>query len=441
MLHMCYNIDVKTMRDFNFHIGINVRAYFSDKQKQIVRFNGGAANFVYNRLVAVNREKHQLKKTAHLSPTDKNRLAYLDFTYKDTKHLRNAVPFLNDPKIDGYAIANAKQDYRHAWNQFRKVKGTSIPTFHKKDNTYSYGTNCHYDKKALSNPNTIGLFEGSVRFLDKTHIVLPILGTVRIKGSDKLLSNLLSRSDVTRIGTVRITLDNCDNAYLSISLSSDRQFHEYYEKTHKAVGIDMNLTNFLYDSDGLELPTPKYLRKAEANLKKEQRKLSRKLEAAKKDKRNYSKCKNYKEQRLKLARLHKHVANQRLDFIRNVVNEEVKNHDYLFAEDLKTCNLIKNPKLAKAISDSGWRMFLIELQNCASKRGKTCLLVNPKNTTQTCSNCGYVCHGNTHITLGKEEWICPNCGAYHIRDYNAGKNILATGLVLLKESGVTLSIK
>lgn len=434
---MCYNIGVKTMREFNFHIGINVRAYFSDKQKQIVRFNGGAANFVYNRLVAVNREKHLLHKSAHLSITDKNRLAYLDIAYKDTKHLRNAVPFLNDPKIDGYAIANAKQDYQHAWNQFRKVKGTSIPTFHKKDNTYSYGTNCHYDNKVLSNPNTIGLFEGSVRFLDKTHIVLPILGTVRIKGSDKLLSNLLSRSDMTRIGTVRITLDNCDKAYLSISLSSDQQFHEYYKKTHKAVGIDMNLTNFLYDSDGLEVPTPKYLRKAEAKLKKQQRKLSRKIEAAKKDKRDYSKCKNYNEQRLKLAKLHKHVANQRLDFIRNVVNEEVKNHDYLFAEDLKTCNLIKNHMLAKAISDSGWRMFLTELQNTASKRGKTCLLVNPKNTTQTCSNCGYVCRGNTHITLGKEEWDCPNCGAHHIRDYNAGKNILATGLALLKESGVS----
>lgn len=435
---MCYNRDVKTMREFNFHIGINVRAYFSDKQKQIVRFNGGAANFVYNRLVAVNREKHLLQKTAHLSITDKNRLAYLDIAYKDTKHLRNAVPFLNDPKIDGYAIANAKQDYQHAWNQFRKVKGTSIPTFHKKDNTYSYGTNCHYGNKVLSNPNTIGLFEGSVRFLDKTHIVLPILGTVRIKCSNKLLSNLLSRNDVTRIGTVRITLDNCDKAYLSISLSSDQQFHEYYKKTHKAVGIDMNLTNFLYDSDGLEVPTPKYLRKAEAKLKKQQRKLSRKLEAAKKDKRDYSNCKNYNEQRLKLAKLHKHVANQRLDFIRNVVNKEVKNHDYLFAEDLKTCNLIKNHMLAKAISDSGWRMFLTELQNTASKRGKTCLLINPKNTTQTCSNCGYVCRGNTHITLGKEEWDCPNCDTHHIRDHNAAKNILATGLALLKESGVTV---
>ena len=66
--------------------------------------------------------------------------------------------------------------------------------------------------------------------------------------------------------------------------------------------------------------------------------------------------------------------------------------------------------------------------------------MNPKNTTQTCSNCGYICHGNTHITLGIEEWACPKCGTHHFRDHNAAKNILAAGLVLLKESDVTISI-
>ena len=437
---MCYNIDMKKMKDFYFHMGINVRAYFSDKQKQIVRFNGGAANFVYNRMVAANREKHKLEKTAHLCPTDKSRLYYLNIAYQDTKHLRNAVPFLNDSRIDGYAIANAKQDYQRAWNQFKKAKDTGIPTFHKKDNSYSYGTNCHYSKKALSDRTTIGLFEGSIRFEDKKHIALPILGTVRIKGSEKLITRLLSRNEITRIWTARICLDNCGNGYISISLASDYPFHEYYPKTKKAVGMDMNLTNFLFDSDGTEIETPKYLRKAEAKLKKAQRKLSRKLESAKKDKRDYWKCKNYEEQRIKLAKLHKHVANQRLNFIRNVVNEEVKSHDYLFAEDLKVRNLIKNHKLAKAISDSGWRIFLTELQNTASKRGKTCVLVDPKNTTQTCSNCGYVCHGDTRVKLGAEEWTCPQCGTFHIRDHNAGKNILATGLALLRESGVAISI-
>ena len=428
------------MQEFYFHMGVNMRAYFSDKQKQIVRFNGGAANFVYNRMVAVNREKHKLEKAAHLCPSDKSRLDYLNTAYQDTKHLRNAVPFLNDSRIDGYAIANAKQDYHHAWNQFKKVKGTSVPTFHKKDSSYSYGTNCHYSKKALSDQTTIGLFEGSIRFLDKKHIILPILGTVRIKGSEKLITRLLSRNRTTRIGTARVCLDNCGNGYISVSLASDYPFHTYYPQTHKAVGMDLNLTNFLFDSDGTEVETPEYFRKAETKLKKAQRKLSRKLESAKKDKRDYWKCKNYEEERTKLAKLHKHVANQRLNFIRNIANEEVKSHDYLFAEDLKVRNLIKNHKLAKAISDSGWRIFLTELQNTASKRGKTCLLVNPKNTTQTCSNCGYVCHGDTRVILGTEEWTCPQCGTFHIRDHNAGKNILAAGLALLRESGVAISI-
>ena len=190
----------------------------------------------------------------------------------------------------------------------------------------------------------------------------------------------------------------------------------------------------------MEVLSPKYLHKAEKKLKKAQRKLSRKYESAKKDGRDYRTCKNYQEQRLKVAEIHKHVANQRLNFIRNVADMEVKNHDYLFAEDLKVRNLIKNHKLAQAISDSGWRKFLTALEWGSSKRGKLCLLVNPKSTTQTCSACGYVSHGDTRIMLGQEEWDCPKCGTHHIRDYNAAVNIKNTGLLILKEAGVPITL-
>ena len=77
---------------------------------------------------------------------------------------------------------------------------------------------------------------------------------------------------------------------------------------------------------------------------------------------------------------------------------------------------------------------------CSSKRGKTCLLINPKNTTQTCSTCGYVSHGDTRITLGIEEWNCPKCGTHHIRDYNAAINIKNTGLLMLKETGAAITL-
>lgn len=437
---MCYNIDMKSMNELTYNRGLLVRAYLSDRQKICVKKNGGVARFVYNRLVAVDREKHKLVKTLPYSPADHARMSYLKDAYATTTSLRNAVPFLNDPLVDGYAIANAKKDYSRAWQQFKKVKGTGIPTFRKKDNNYSYGTNCHYDKKLNNDSTVTGLYEGSVRFIDKSHVILPILGRVRIKGSDKEIKSVLNRKDFTRIGTVRITLDSCGNAYLSFSLASDTPFHTVYPQTKKAVGMDMNLTNFLYDSDGEEIPSPKFLRKAEAKLKKEQRKLSRKLEAAKRDGRDYRTCKNYQEQRLKAAEIHKHVANQRLDFIRRVANWEVKNHDYLFAEDLKVRNLIKNHRLAQAISDSGWRKFLTECVWCSSKRGKIFLLIDPKNTTQTCSNCGYVSHGDTRITLDQEEWDCPQCGTHHIRDYNAAVNIKNTGLLVLKEAGVPIAL-
>ena len=68
------------------------------------------------------------------------------------------------------------------------------------------------------------------------------------------------------------------------------------------------------------------------------------------------------------------------------------------------------------------------------------LLIDPKNTTQTCSNCGYVSHGDIRITLGQEEWNCPQCGTHHIRDYNAAMNIKNIGIALLKEAGVPVSV-
>lgn len=259
---------MKTMSELTYNRGLLVRAYLSDKQKICVRKNGGVARFVYNRLVAVDREKHMLSKTLPYSPTDRARMSYLKDAYATTTTMRNAIPFLNDPLVDGYAIANAKKDYSNAWQQFKKVKGTSIPTFHKKDETYSYGTNCHYDKKYNHDPNVIGLFEGSVRFIDKNHVILPILGRVRIKGSDKEIKSILNRKDFTRIGTVRITLDSCENVYFSFSLASDTPFHITYPQTGKAVGVDLNLTNFLYDSDGIEISSPKYFYKAEKKLKK-----------------------------------------------------------------------------------------------------------------------------------------------------------------------------
>lgn len=412
------------MKDYNYHIGLNLRIYPSDKQKKIIKMNGGASRYIYNKLVADNNEIYELKKSSSFSIADRNRLKFLQSIHQSKSNMLVMIPFLSQKEIDSDMIDNAIQNYKMAWNQYKKVKGSSVPTFHKKDNTYFYKTSNHYGK-ARDNC----LKDGSIYFIDENHINLPKIGRIRFKGSKKLVNKILNFPYEIRVGSTSIEMDNLGLCYISISLASDYPFYDEYDKTNTSVGIDLNLSNFLVDSNDNIIDSPKFLMKSEAKLKKEQRKLSRKYEAAKKDKRKYYESKNYQDQRLKVAKIYKHVSNQRKDFYNVLANNLVKNHDYIFAEYLKIRNMIKNHKLAKAISDSGWRSFLTILEWTALKRNKTFILVDPKNTTQKCSTCGTI--SNEKIVLGVEEWTCPNCGTYHIRDINAAINIKNKGLSLV----------
>lgn len=411
------------MKDYNYHIGLKLRIYPSDKQRKIIKMNGGASRYIYNKLVADNNEIYELKKSSSFSIADKNRLEFLESIHKSKSNMLIMIPFLSQKEFDSDMIDNAIQNYKMAWNRYKKVKDTSVPTFHKKDNTYFYKTSNHYGKIRNN-----GVRDGSIYFIDNNHINLPKIGRIRFKGSKKLVNKVLNFPYEIRVGSTSIEMDNLGLCYISISLASDYPFYDEYVKTNSFLGIDLNLSNFLADSDGNIIDSPKFLKKSEEKLKKEQRKLSRKYEAAKKDKRKYYESKNYQDQRLKVAKLYKHVSNQRKDFHCVLANNLVKNHDYIFAENLKVINLIKNHKLAKAISDSSWRSFLTILEWTAIKRNKTFILVDPKNTTQMCSTCGTI--SDKKIVLGQEEWTCPHCGTYHIRDINAAINIKNKGLSL-----------
>ena len=412
------------MKDYNYHIGLKLRIYPSDKQKKIIKMNGGASRYIYNKLVADNNEMYELKKSSSFSIADRNRLEFLESIHKNKSNMLIMIPFLSQKEIDSDMIDNAIQNYKMAWNQYKKVKDTSVPTFHKKDNTYFYKTSNHYGKIRNN-----GVRDGSIYFIDNNHINLPKIGKIRFKGSKKLVNKVLNFPYEIRVGSTSIEMDNLGLCYISISLASDYPVYDEYDKTNSSIGIDLNLSNFLADSNDNIIDSPKFLKKSEAKLKKEQKKLSRKYEAAKKDKRKYYESKNYQDQRLKVAKIYKRVSNQRKDFYNVLANNLVKNHDYIFAEYLKIRNMIKNHKLAKAISDSGWRSFLTILEWTAIKRNKTFILVDHKYTTQMCSNCGVI--SDEKIILGIEEWTCPNCGKHHIRDINAAINIKSKGLSLV----------
>lgn len=214
---------------------------------------------------------------------------------------------------------------------------------------------------------------------------------------------------------------------LSVSRPKNRSA-KYCRRQGASQGIDLNLIELVNDSDGNTAANMRYLAKSEQSLRKNQKKLSRMAEHAKQEHRPLAESRNYQKQRQKLATIHRKVERQRAEYLHVLSKREVENQDFIVAEDLKVRNMLKNHRLAKAIADASWRKFLTMLQYKGTLYGKTIILVPPHNTTQTCSQCGYVMKGEEHLTLSDREWTCPNCHAVHERDTNAAKNILSRGL-------------
>ena len=237
----------------------------------------------------------------------------------------------------------------------------------------------------------------------------------------------------TRIGTVTLTKDSTDRFFLSMQLASDVSFVKVPKSIHGHIGIDLNIDNFLTDSEGNIVPNPRYYRTIKGKLAKEQRILSRRQQRAKKEHRSLRDSKNYQKQRLLVAKLHAKVMNQRHNFLQQISTALIKNHDLVVAEELRSKNMLKNHALALSISDVGWRSFLDMLTYKADLYGHQFITINPRNTTQTCHDCGFVMgtDNTKKLTLADREWTCPDCGTHHVRDWNAAKNILDKGIAKL----------
>ena len=417
---------MKKMSDLAYHYGLKMRIYPSSQQKKIIDLNGNIARTVYNKMVAIDQELYQLKQIKLPISSILLRIEELE-KRKNARNMSNHYPYMQDKNIDSLAKANAIQNYQKAWKMFRKVHRTGTPKFHKKGYRLSYQTNAQYGKGAK-----MDVYSATVKFLDNKHIKLPKLGRLRVAGSHR---RIIDHKKDIRIGTVTISKDSADRYFVSMQLGSDTPFVNKLARTNSQIGIDLNTENFLTTSEGKIIDNPRYYRMIKGRLAKAQRTLSRRQRRAKKEKRSLRNSKNYQKQRRLVAKIHDKIRNQRNNFLNVNSTRLINNHDLIVAENLRSSNMLKNHALSLSISDVGWRSFLQKLAYKADLYQRTFVVVHPKNTTQTCHDCGFIMgSGNTEkLTLKDREWTCPACQTHHIRDVNAAKNILSKGLKQLEK--------
>ena len=199
--------------------------------------------------------------------------------------------------------------------------------------------------------------------------------------------------------------------YVSILTEYETEIPQPMLNKDNAIGLDYSSPDFYVDNQNKSPDRPKFFRLAEDKLAREQRKLSHMKFGSN----------NYQKQKLKVARLHEKIANQRKDWIENVSTKLANTYDYVFVENIDMKSLSQTLKLGKSTMDNGFGFFRQRLETKMLERGKVFAKINRWfPSSKTCRFCGCV---NKNLKLRDRIWIC-ECGAIIERDYNAALNIL-----------------
>ena len=297
--------------------------------------------------------------------------------------------------MDSTALQTSLQYLDAAYqNFFRRVRQgkrkCGFPRFKRKHGRKSYTTKCV--------GTNIQVRDGAVQ--------LPKLGVVKCRVSKEVTGRIL-HATVSQTSSGRYFVSVC---------CTDVKIEKLPEAGY-AVGVDMGLKSFAVTSDGTEYPNHKYMSKSHKRLARLQRRLSRKPKDSKRR----------EVQRVKVARLHEHIANQRKDFLHKLSTQFIRNNDVICVEDLSTQNMLKNHNLAGSISDAAWGEFMRQLKYKAEWYGRQIVVIDRYYpSSQICSECGV--QNPAVKDLSVRRWKCPVCGAEHDRDVNAARNILHEGI-------------
>lgn len=321
-----------------------------------------------------------------------------DPLFKTSTQLRQEVEWLKE--ISAAAIQQKEQDFKEFKKQFfsksRKAK-VGRPSFKKKSNRQSYRL-----------PNQKFKIIGDKIQLEK-------IGKVKL---------ILDRQIPEGVKFMSVTISKTPTGKYFVSVLVEENI-EPKAKTNKTIGIDVGLKTFATQSDGTEISNPKWFRESQSKLRTAQKHLSRKKLGSKRR----------QKQRIKVARIHEKVSNQRNHFLHNYSTQLVKNFDVIVVEDLNVKGMVKNRKLSKSISDAGWSKFFFMVEYKSEWYGKSFIKIDRWfPSSKTCFECGTV---KQDLKLSDREWTC-ECGNHILRDPNAAKNIERVGVETLYNQSQSL---
>jgi len=351
------------------------RIYPNKEQRIYFAKTFGCVRFVYNQMLADRIKSYEENKDLEVKT----------MKYPTPAQYKKEFEWLKE--VDSLALANAQMNLDKAYKNFFRDKFVGFPKFKSKKNNYkSYTTNN---------------LKGTIH-IENSHIKLPKLKSmVKIK-QHREFDGLIKSCTISQVPSGKYF----------VSVLVDTEINQL-PKVDKKVGVDVGLKEFAITSDGEFFHNPKWLRKSEKRLAKLQKDLSRKQKCSK----------NRNKARLKVAKLHEKISNQRKDFLHKVSTQLLRENQTIVIEDLKISNMQQNHKLAKAISEVSWFEFRTMLEYKASWYGRE-IIIAPTNyaSSQLCSNCGN--KSSQTKDLGCRTYVCPVCGMVMDRDINAGKNLL-----------------
>ena len=367
------------------------RLYPTTNQIELIHKTFGCTRVVYN---------HYLEKQKALYDEGKDSLSCFDMI-KDLKNLQVERPYLKE--VDSCSLRCSLFNLDDAFKRWYKGQG-EYPKFKGKYNSKrSYRTNC------ISSTYKDKTYQ-SIEVDLKRHIIkLPKLKEVSIKGYRDLedLPGRIINATIEQASTLKY--------YVSVLVEEDDVYTKL--KPRKIIGIDLGIKDIVITSDNEKIGNPRLIEKYEKRIKRCARELSRRVKGSN----NYNKTKK------KLAVLHQKLKNARRHFIHQITKKLVIENDIIVTESLKLKDMIEERRLSKQLTNVSLGELCRVLEYKTKIYGKKYIKIDSYYpSSQECSRCGYK---NEKVKdLSVRSWICPECGSYHDRDYNASYNIMFEGL-------------